>query len=151
MGTRLAALLFAFFFFTVAWEDVAHAQGAAMFTVRLSPLPVDGPPMMATIAGLGAATASLVGTRLSIQGTFQGLKSPATQLKLYRGLRGLRGSAVLDLPPPSHAVAGKFSVSVDLSASQVEDLHRSRLYLQLHSEKAPDGNLWGWLLPQENK
>ena len=21
----------------------------------------------------------------------------------------------------------------------------------LHSEKAPDGNLWGWLLPQESK
>jgi hypothetical protein len=23
--------------------------------------------------------------------------------------------------------------------------------VQLHSEKAPEGNLWGWLLPQEAK
>jgi hypothetical protein len=23
--------------------------------------------------------------------------------------------------------------------------------VQLHSEKAPDGNLWGWILPQENR
>ncbi len=29
------------------------------------------------------------------------------------------------------------------------DLNRGRLYLQLFSEKAPEGNLWGWLLPQE--
>ena len=149
MGKRLVALLCASL--VVAGAQAAHAQGARTFTVRLSPLPVDGPPMMATIAGLGAATASLAGNRLTIEGTFQGLKSPATQLKLYRGLRGVRGAAVRDLPAPPSAVSGKFSASVELSASQVEDLNQSRLYLQLHSEKAPDGNLWGWLLPQENK
>jgi len=33
----------------------------------------------------------------------------------------------------------------------VTDLASSRLYIQLHSEKAPDGNLWGWLFPQEGK
>ena len=33
----------------------------------------------------------------------------------------------------------------------VADLEKGRLYVQLHSEKAPDGNLWGWLTPQENK
>jgi hypothetical protein len=26
-------------------------------------------------------------------------------------------------------------------------LRQGRMYLQLHSESAPDGNLWGWLLP----
>jgi len=31
----------------------------------------------------------------------------------------------------------------------VTDLEKGRFYVQLHSEKAPDGNLWGWLLPQE--
>jgi hypothetical protein len=47
--------------------------------------------------------------------------------------------------------SGKVSGSFDLSPSQVEDLARERFYVQLHSEKAPDGNLWGWLLVQENK
>jgi hypothetical protein len=30
----------------------------------------------------------------------------------------------------------------------VADLDKGRLYVQLQSEKAPDGNLWGWLMPQ---
>ena len=32
-----------------------------------------------------------------------------------------------------------------------DDLNRERLYVQLYSEKAPEGNLWGWLLAQENR
>jgi hypothetical protein len=28
----------------------------------------------------------------------------------------------------------------------VEALKAGRFYIQLHSERAPDGNLWGWLL-----
>jgi hypothetical protein len=26
-----------------------------------------------------------------------------------------------------------------------------RFYIQLHSEKAPEGNLWGWLLREETR
>jgi hypothetical protein len=127
------------------------AQAARTFTVRLSPVPVDGPPMMATIAGLGVATATLAGSRLTVSGSFQGLKSPATLLKLHRGIRGVRGPAIVDLASPTAAPAGTFSATVELSASQVDDLNRGRLYLQLYSEKAPEGNLWGWLLPQETR
>ena len=36
---------------------------------------------------------------------------------------------------------------MELSPVQIADLEKGRLYIQLHSEKAPDGNLWGWLLP----
>lgn len=125
------------------------AQAARTFTIRLSPVPVDGPPMMATIAGLGAATATLTGTQLVVSGTFKGLKSPATLLKLHRGIRGVRGPAIADLAAPQAALAGTFSATIELSASQADDLTRGRLYLQLYSEKAPEGNLWGWLLPQE--
>ena len=46
---------------------------------------------------------------------------------------------------------GDISATLDLTPAQVEDLGRERFYVQLHSEKAPDGNLWGWLLVQENK
>ena len=46
---------------------------------------------------------------------------------------------------------GTLSGSFELNAIQIADLEKGRLYVQLHSEKAPDGNLWGWLLPQENK
>ena len=43
------------------------------------------------------------------------------------------------------------SGTVDLNQQQLQDLQNSRLYIQLHSERAPDGNLWGWLMPQETK
>jgi len=59
---------------------------------------------------------------------------------------------VLDLTvAKTDASAGTLSGSFDLNALQIADLEKGRLYVQLHSEKAPDGNLWGWLLPQENR
>jgi len=36
--------------------------------------------------------------------------------------------------------------SLDLTREQVQSLQSGRLYVQISSEKAPDGNLWGWLL-----
>ena len=42
-------------------------------------------------------------------------------------------------------------IEFELSAEQQHDLVSGRLYVQLQSEKAPDGNLWGWLLPQEKR
>ena len=106
--------------------------------------------MMATIAGMGSATAVLNGTKLTVTGTFDGLKSPATIVQIHRGQRGVRGPAILDLQT-TKGTSGQISGTVDLNQQQLQDLQNSRLYIQLHSEKAPDGNLWGWLMPQETK
>jgi hypothetical protein len=106
--------------------------------------------MMATIAGIGSATAVLNGTKLTVTGTFDGLKSPATTVQIHRGQRGVRGPAILDLQT-TKGTSGQISGTVDLNQQQLQDLQNSRLYIQLHSEKAPDGNLWGWLMPQETK
>ena len=125
-----------------------RAQGTKGYRARLSPVPV--PAASPTVTGLGAVTATLTGTRLSIAGTFEGLASPATFAKLHRGPKGIRGPAVFDLKVTT-GTSGTISGSVDLTPSQVDDLGRERFYVQLHSEKAPDGNLWGWLLTQENK
>jgi hypothetical protein len=106
--------------------------------------------MAATVAGSGSVTAVLNGTKLTITGTFDGLKSPATIVQVHKGQRGVRGPAVLDLQA-TKGITGTISGTLDLTPLQVQDLQNSRLYVQLHSEKAPDGNLWGWLLPQETK
>ena len=45
------------------------------------------------------------------------------------------------------ATNGQFNVEVTLTQAQVEALRQGHVYLQIHSETAPDGNLWGWLLP----
>lgn len=124
-------------------------QATSQFRARLSTVPIDL-VMQAGITGRGTATATLTGTKLSITGTFADLKTPATFAKIHVGPKGIRGPAVLDLTV-SKGTSGTISGTFDLIPDQLDDLRNSRLYIQLHSEKAPDGNLWGWLLPQEGQ
>lgn len=128
------------------------AQQPKTFKARLSPVPIDV-SMQATIAGSGSVSAVLTGTKLAITGTFDGLKSPATIAQIHKSpVRGVRGPIVVDVAvSKTDAASGTLSGSFDLTPIQVADLEKGRLYVQLHSEKAPDGNLWGWLLPQENR
>jgi len=116
-----------------------------VFRARLSVVPIDL-RMAQAIAGTGAVTATLTGHTLVIAGTFEGLKSPATVARLHRGPnRGLRGPAIFDLMVSTQP-KGDIHATLELSASQVEDLRKGRLYVQLHSESGSEGNLWGWLL-----
>ncbi len=115
------------------------------FHTRLAPVSMDA-TMRATVAGAGSATATLSGTKLVVSGTFEGLLSPATtaNLRLSR-VAGVRGPAVFDLTV-THSTSGSVSGTVDLSSDQVEAVKKGRFYIQIQSEKAPDGNLWGWLM-----
>ena|SRR5438876_7276621 len=131
---------------------VLTAQAPKTFKGRIAPVPIDL-SMQATIAGTGSVTAVLTGTKLSVTGTFEGLKSPATTAQVHKSpIRGVRGPVVFDLVVTKTDLAGgTLSGSFDLTPLQITDLEKGRLYVQVHSEKAPDGNLWGWLMPQENK
>lgn len=123
----------------------SSAQSARVFKARLAPVPIDV-AMQATIAGTGAVTASLTGATLTITGSFEGLRSPATIAKIRKSpVRGVRGPEVFDLAVTA-ATSGTITGSVTLTPQQIADLQSGRLYVQVHSEKAPDGNLWGWLL-----
>jgi hypothetical protein len=138
--------------FTSLGIAVLTAQAPRTFKGRIAPVPIDV-AMQATIAGTGTVTATLTGSKLTLTGTFEGLKSPATIAQIHRSpVRGVHGPAVLDLTVTrTDASSGTLSGAFDLTAPQVADLEKGRLYVQVHSEKAPDGNLWGWLMPQENK
>jgi hypothetical protein len=92
------------------------------------------------------ASATLAGTKLSITGTFDGLKSPATSAQLHSGIaKGVRGNPLADLTV-SKATKGSIIGAVDLTPDQVKGLREGRLYIEVASEKAPEGNLWGWIL-----
>jgi hypothetical protein len=62
----------------------------------------------------------------------------------------MRGTPIGDLTATANTM-GTIGGTLELTREQVDDLAAGRLYIQLHSEKAPDGNLWGWLLPVEKK
>jgi hypothetical protein len=138
---------------TAAWvaavllvTTVSHAQNSKTFKTRLSPIPIDL-AMAATVTGSGSLTAVLNGNRLTFNGTFDGLTTPATAAQVHKGpVAGVRGPVLFDLTV-THATSGTISGSVELTPAQLADLEKRRLYVQIHSEKAPDGNLWGWLFP----
>ena len=124
-------------------------QGSTNFEARLSTVPI----MVAnqdTVSGQGAASATLNGNRLTVSGKFGGLRSPATVARVHLAPRGTRGQAIADLNV-SRGTSGTLDGAVELTSQQVQALNKSALYIQIHSEKAPEGNLWGWLFPREAK
>ena len=124
---------------------LVSSQTTETFKARLSAVPITT-AMLATVAGKGSAIATLIGKKLSISGSFEGLRSAATIAKLHQSkVTGVRGPVIADLTV-SKQTSGTIEGSIDLSDEQIESLRKGRLYIQIYSEKAPDGNLWGWLL-----
>jgi hypothetical protein len=122
------------------------AQGAGTYKARLSALPGDAKTVK-DMAGIGSATATLAGTKLTVNATFEGLKTNATKAELRDGgVGGVRGPAVADLTV-TKAMKGTLTGTIDLTAPQIEHLKKGGLYVQIYSEKPTDGTLWGWLLP----
>lgn len=119
----------------------AHAE---LFKARLSPLGVTAATVN-TITGVGAVAATLEGSRLTLKGTFEGLTGAATSANIRRGAKGIPGPAIFEIQVPK-AASGEFATTLELKPEQIDDLRAGRLYLQIHSEKAPDGSIRGWLL-----
>lgn len=138
--TALAALLVAL---AVGAGQPATPPLGAM-RARLAPVPLDV-AMQETIAGLGTATATLSGSTLTVEGTYRGLVSPATAVKVFDSPRpGMRGRLVGEFASGG-GTTGTFKGTVTLTREQAAAYAAGLLYVQLHSEKAADGNLWGWL------
>jgi hypothetical protein len=121
------------------------AQTGETYKARLSAVPADA-RTRPELAGIGSVTAVLSGAKLAITGSFDGLRSPATMAQLHAAsAAGIRGPVISDLMV-SQATSGTITGSVDLTPPQMENLRKGGLYIQIHSQKAPDGVIWGWLL-----
>ena len=130
---------------TIGFVSPLAAQERLVLNVRLTTIPVEAATAEG-LTGFGSATASLDGNRLTVTGSFEGLQSPAMSAGLHTAPKGLRGPAIIDLEVTS-GTTGKITGDVMLTPAQTDRLRRGQLYLQLQSEKSPDGNLRGWLLP----
>src|SRR5687768_5546585 len=126
-----------------------QAGQSRTFVARLSPVPITA-AMQETVAGVGSATATLTGNQLVIDAKFSGLRTPATVARLHLAPRALRGAAIHDLKV-SGGTSGTISGTVQLTGEQRQALEKTSLYIQVHSEKAPEGNLWGWFIPAAPK
>ena len=128
------------------------AQAALVYKARLSVVPIANARGRAaideseTVFAAGNATATLNGTKLTVTGSFEGFKSPASIAQIHQGVAmGVRGPVVFDLTV-TKATKGTISGTFDVTPEQVNLLRNSRLYIQIHNENTPEGALWGWFL-----
>jgi hypothetical protein len=128
------------------------SAGAAMaaneeYQVNLGPVARTNVTQLIAV-GRGAAKVSYDGKQLSIDGTFGGMISPATDAHLCQGegigVEGTCGAALTVSQDTSGTVTG----NIVLTDAQQKALRAGQLYIQINSVKAPApiGNLWGWIL-----
>jgi hypothetical protein len=118
---------------------------AAGYEAGLDPTPFDATNRADVLGSIGTATADLKGNVLTVSGSFSNLTSNATGGSLRIGLaKGVPGDAIGTVTA-DHAKDGKFLASVKLTGAQITALNKQSLYIRIDSEKAPDGNLQGWL------
>lgn len=123
----------------------AAPAAAAGYDAELDPVPFDASNRAIVIDSIGNASATLNGSTLSISGNFSKFTSPATGGSLRIGLaKGVPGGAIGTLTV-DHATNGHFSGSIDLNSGQIAALKKQAIYVRIDSEKAPDGNVEGWL------
>jgi hypothetical protein len=129
---------------------LAASSAAALaqsYEAQLDPAPFDATTRADVIGSIGQVSATLNGDTLSVTGKFSNLTSPATTAQLRSGLaKGVPGNAIGPLTV-THGQEGMVSGSVKLTAAQVAALAKQSVYVRIDSEKAPDGNLQGWLEP----
>ena len=128
---------------------IAGAANAAeqRYATRLTAVAYDG-AMRANVQGDGQVSATLDCNKLTVSGRFMTLPSSATNSKLYSGAGiGVPGGPILDLQLNGQT-DGALSGSFTLNSKQLAALRQGHVYVQVNSQKAPEGNLWGWLLPE---
>jgi len=126
----------------VACPASSMAQQPQKYRGTLQPVPVSNPN---DILGKGVVSAQLTGRRLTVNGTYAGFNSAATKADLHMGpLLGVTGPVVAPLTVTKGA-SGTFSGTAELTPAQVTALAANKLYIEIDSEKAPDGNSRGWL------
>ena len=120
---------------------------ADSFRARLSPLPVNR-QTVETITGLGQVRATLDGNRLTVTGTYRGMSSPATAAHLHVGPPGRPGPLAQPLEVTA-SPEGEVTGTAELTDEQVDALQARSLYVQIHSEENPGGELRGWIFSIE--
>lgn len=83
--------------------------------------------------------------KIGINGTFEGLSSPAVAAYLHKGVDGQRGPRVMAMTV-SKATRGVVKGDIVLSPENIEDLQKNVYYIEIVTENAPDGDVRGWLV-----
>lgn len=146
MPKKLRYVLLAMLAVLIAGAIPVLAQEVQRFGDTLAEVPVDG-ATTDSINGTGEVSATLSGNQLQVTGTFEGLSTPATAAHIHRGAPGIAGPVVVELNV-NNATSGVVNGSVELDEDQLDLLMDGHLYVQIHTEQNPGGEIRGWLWPR---
>lgn len=122
-------------------QEPANNFRTRMMTAAFTPS--NGP-----FLGDGNAAAAIDGRQIRIQGSFKQLAAPATRVRVLTGVDvGVPGEkTVAELRVSGSGTSGAFAGQIPASAANIALLRDNRLYIQVETQAAPDGALWGWLM-----
>ncbi len=126
----------------LAFSVSAVAQSGT-FRARLSPMPTT-PQTVTTITGEGEVILTLSGNTLTVSGNFMGMNSAATMAHVHNGPPAQPGPVVHQLEITKMPM-GEISAELELTDEQLTALTNNELYIQVHSETNPAGELRGWV------
>ena len=143
LGHKSLSVFNTLIFATVMLISTSTQAQTETYRARLSPMPTT-PQTVTTILGEGEVILTLNGNTLSVQGNFKGMSSVATMAHIHNGPPAQPGPVVHQLEI-TKMPAGEISGELELSAEQVTALRNNELYIQVHSETNPPGELRGWI------
>lgn len=104
--------------------------------------------------GSGLINLELSGDQLTVTGSFEGLVSPlqpvgGTGVHIHLGFAGQNGPVEIPLTPTlsNGDTAGTFDETVTVTTQQADAMRARQLYINIHSERYPAGELRGQILP----
>ncbi len=140
--------IFTALLFTLVTLLSASAQAQTeTYRARLSPMPTT-PQTVTTITGEGEVILTLQGNSLSVKGNFKGMNSVATMAHLHNGPPAQPGP-VVHLLAVTLLPAGEITAELELIDVQVTALRKNELYIQIHSQTNPAGELRGWIFARK--
>lgn len=108
-----------------------------------------------TTTAFGSVNATLSGTELVVEGTFENLSSMFAASHIHAGMAGENGGVVVALTASVNAdgKSGTFAPAENtftLTAEQASSLNARGLYINIHTENYAGGELRGQLVPESD-
>ncbi|MGE3109476.1 MAG: CHRD domain-containing protein [Phycisphaerales bacterium] len=124
----------------VALAAAALAQTGPVFSITMNGAQ-EVPPVPTPATGTGMATLNTATNQIMLMYQFSGLSSPQTAAHIHQAPAGTNGPVIVPLPNGS-PVSGTFQ----LTAAQAAALLNNGLYINVHTQNFPGGEIRGQIL-----
>jgi hypothetical protein len=110
------------------------------------------PPTATGASGSGTFELNAAGTQLTFDITATGLSTPVVMAHFHRAAAGVNGPIIFNLTPLIQQSNGSVTIegTWNLGSGDVDDLLAGNLYVNIHTQQLPDGEVRGQLIEVTN-